>query len=75
MLLSAIILITGAQYFQMPVVDYSIDDQLLSELKSLKDLVEQRKTKKTKPKWVAFPFLIPWGKFSAKWWLEGNLPQ
>ena len=50
MLLSAIILITGAQYFQMPVVDYSIDDQLLSELKSLKDLVEQRKTKKAKPK-------------------------
>ena len=57
---------TGAQYFQMPIVDYSIDDQLLSDLKSLKDLVEQKKTKKTKPKWVTFPVFIPCDKFCAK---------
>lgn len=50
MYFSVIVMITGAQYFQMPIVDYSIDDQLLSDLKSLKDLVEQKKTKKTKPK-------------------------
>lgn len=50
MYFSVIVMTTGAQYFQMPIVDYSIDDQLLSDLKSLKDLVEQKKTKKTKPK-------------------------
>jgi len=36
--------------FVMPVVDHSIDDHLLSDIKSLKDIVDQVQFKKPKPR-------------------------